>query len=104
VSYALQLFDPDAPNGGFTHWMLANEPADFRAPMPGTGVSGKNDFGHEGYEGPCPPKGSTHRYVFTVYAVDSTLRLNVLYDHADFQKALKGHVLGQGSLTATYSR
>ncbi|TMD13905.1 MAG: hypothetical protein E6J07_08625, partial [Chloroflexi bacterium] len=26
-SYALQLFDIDAPNGGFTHWMLANEPA-----------------------------------------------------------------------------
>src|SRR6266487_4874424 len=61
-SYALQLFDVDAPNGGFTHWMLANEPASLREPTPGTGVSGRNDFGREGYAGPCPPKGSTHRY------------------------------------------
>src|SRR5205814_8093989 len=43
-SFALQLFDPDAPHGGFTHWMLANEGSELRQPTPGTGVSGKNDF------------------------------------------------------------
>jgi Raf kinase inhibitor-like YbhB/YbcL family protein len=103
-AYALQLFDPDAPSGGFTHWMLANEPSDLRQPTPGTGVSGRNDFGREGYSGPCPPKGSTHHYVFTVYALDSALSLSPLYRHADFQRALVGHVLAQATLTATYSR
>ena len=103
-SYALQLFDVDAPNGGFTHWMLANEPASLREPTPGTGVSGRNDFGREGYAGPCPPKGSTHRYVFTVYAVDRSLQLHPLYSHAEFQTALENHVLSQATLTATYAR
>src|SRR6266550_2433228 len=65
-SYALQLFDVDAPNGGFMHWMLANEPASLREPTPGTGLSGRNDFGRECYVRRCPPKGSKHRYVFTV--------------------------------------
>jgi Raf kinase inhibitor-like YbhB/YbcL family protein len=103
-SYALQLFDGDAPNGGFTHWMLANEPADLRAPKPGTGVSGRNDFGREGYAGPCPPKGSRHRYIFTVYAVDASLPLRPGYSHAEFQKALENHVVAQATLVATYAR
>ena len=104
TSYALQLYDPDAPHGGFTHWMLVNESADVRQPTPGTGVSGKNDFGHEGYNGPCPPRGSTHRYVFTVYAIDATLPLSPLYSHTEFQRATQGHILAQATLTATYGR
>src|SRR5439155_23470665 len=35
--YELQLFDVDAPNGGFMHWMLAYVPASLRVPIPGTG-------------------------------------------------------------------
>lgn len=104
ASYALQVFDPDAPNGGFTHWMLANEPPTLRQPTPLTGVSGKNDFGKEGYAGPCPPKGSTHHYVVTVYAVDAMLRLQPRYSHADFLNALNGHILAQASITARYDR
>jgi Raf kinase inhibitor-like YbhB/YbcL family protein len=104
ASYALQVFDPDAPNGGFTHWTLANEPPNLRQPKPGTGVSGKNDFGVEGYKGPCPPSGTTHHYVVTVYAVDAKLSLQRLYSRAQFQQALASHVLAQANLTATYSR
>jgi Raf kinase inhibitor-like YbhB/YbcL family protein len=104
ASYALQVFDPDAPNGGFTHWMLANEPPTLREPTPLTGVSGRNDFGKEGYNGPCPPTGATHHYVVTVYAVDSMLSLQPLYRHQDFQRALSGHILAQASITATYGR
>ena len=103
-TYALQLVDVDAPNGGFTHWMLANEPRSLREPTPNTGVSGMNDFGREGYAGPCPPKGSQHRYVFTVYAVGASLPLRTLYSHAEFQKALGGHILRQATLTATFAR
>lgn len=104
ASYALQVFDADAPNGGFTHWMLANEPANLRQPTPLTGVSGQNDFGKEGYAGPCPPKGTTHHYLVTVYAVDAMLPLQPLYRHADFLRALNGHILAQASITARYDR
>jgi phosphatidylethanolamine-binding protein (PEBP) family uncharacterized protein len=31
---------------------------------------GVNDFHKIGYRGPCPPQGHTHRYVFTLYALD----------------------------------
>jgi phosphatidylethanolamine-binding protein (PEBP) family uncharacterized protein len=27
-------------------------------------------YGPLGYGGPCPPKGDSHHYVFTVFAVD----------------------------------
>ena len=104
ASYALQVFDPDAPNGGFTHLLLANEPPYLREPTPGTGVGGRNDFGKEGYAGPCPPRGSTHHYVVTVYAVNAMLSLQPPYRHADFQRALSGHILAQTSITATYAR
>jgi Raf kinase inhibitor-like YbhB/YbcL family protein len=103
-TYALQLVDVDAPNGGFTHWMLANEPPGLRQPTPNTGVSGRNDFGREGYAGPCPPKGSQHRYVFTVYAVGASLPLRPLYSHVEFQKALGSQILSQATLTATFGR
>ena len=104
ASYALQFFDTDAPQGGFTHWMLANESPDARAPVPGTGVSGRNDFGNEGYGAPCPPPGHTHRYVFTIYALDQMLSLKPLYSHGELQQALQGHVLAQADLSASYSR
>jgi Raf kinase inhibitor-like YbhB/YbcL family protein len=75
-SFALIMDDPDAPGGTWTHWLLWDIPSDrhriengFR---PGVfGVSGKNDFGREGYGGPCPPRGhGAHRYFFRVYALN----------------------------------
>jgi Raf kinase inhibitor-like YbhB/YbcL family protein len=75
-SFALIMDDPDAPGGTWTHWLLWDIPVDrhriekgFRSGL--FGVSGKNDFGREGYGGPCPPKGhGAHRYFFRVYALN----------------------------------
>lgn len=67
-------------------------------------MSGQNDSGKEGYAGPCPPKGTTHHYLVTVYAVDAMLPLQPLYRHADFLRALNGHILAQASITARYDR
>lgn len=86
VSLALILDDPDAPGGVFTHWLLFNIPASSRslpeavpaqATLPGGALQAKNDFGGAGYGGPCPPRGSKHRYQFNVYALDRTLDLKV---------------------------
>ncbi|KAA8995737.1 YbhB/YbcL family Raf kinase inhibitor-like protein [Affinibrenneria salicis] len=59
-----------------------------------------------GYDGPCPPWNDelAHRYIFTLYALD-TARLNVegkIY-RDDVLAAIDGHVLAQASLIGSYS-
>lgn len=59
-----------------------------------------------GYDGPCPPWNDEirHRYVFTVYALDvDTLDLSGRFDGPQALAAMTGHILGQASLTGTYS-
>ncbi len=87
VSYALQVYDPDAPTGsGFWHWAVYDIPvavtglARGAGNAPGTlpvGARGGNtDFMNTGatgigsYGGPCPPVGDApHRYIFTLFAL-----------------------------------
>lgn len=61
---------------------------------------------YKGYDGPCPPWNDlmVHKYVFTIYALDVE-RLNVEgeFTAADVREAMTGHVLGQASLTGTYT-
>ncbi len=112
-SLALIADDPDAPAGTWVHWVLFNIPVSLRglpegvaktATVPGVGVQGNNDFRKTGYGGPCPPRGKPHRYFFKVYALDSVLQLNPGAGKADLEKAMKGHILGQGQLMGKYSR
>lgn len=104
--------DPDAPAGTWVHWVLYNTPAKnigFVENVPATenlkagGFQGKNDFGKIGYGGPCPPSG-THRYFFKIFAVDTELPLKAGAAKADVEKAMEGHIVGQGQLMGTYSR
>ena len=70
------------------------------------GRPGQHRLRHEGYGGPCPPKGDKpHRYVFTVHAL-KTDKLDV---PANATAALIGFIvnanhLGTASLTAPYGR
>jgi Raf kinase inhibitor-like YbhB/YbcL family protein len=61
---------------------------------------------YHGYDGPCPPWNDEllHHYRFTVYALDVE-RLDVppSFDGRDAAAAIEGHVLGQASLTGTYT-
>ena len=74
-SFALTLYDPDAPTGsGWWHWQVWNIPADVHGfdegKVPAGVVQGKGDIGRAGYLGACPPPGSgVHRYTFTIYAL-----------------------------------
>lgn len=104
--------DPDAPAGIWVHWVLYNIPAEnigFVENVPASenlkagGFQGKNDFGKIAYGGPCPPSG-THRYFFKIFAVDTELPLKAGATKADVEKAIEGHVVGQGQLMGTYSR
>ncbi|HLE13710.1 MAG TPA: YbhB/YbcL family Raf kinase inhibitor-like protein, partial [Anaerolineales bacterium] len=66
-SLVLIVDDPDAPSGTFVHWVVYDLPADL-ASLPegasGIGREGVNGFRKSGFGGPCPPRGSTHRYFF----------------------------------------
>jgi Raf kinase inhibitor-like YbhB/YbcL family protein len=82
-SFAITVFDPDAPTGsGFWHWVAFNIPASTtsipkdagnvkKKLMPKGTIQIRNDYGFDGYGGPCPPPGDKpHHYTLTVYAVD----------------------------------
>lgn len=103
-SYALIMDDPDAPRGTFTHWLAYDIPADIEFD-PTRGKTLRNDFGRDGYGGPCPPPGhGPHRYHFTVYAVDvKTLPIEGSRK-ADLERALEGHVVATAKLTGRYKR
>lgn len=109
-SYAVTCYDPDAPTGsGFWHWTVANIPADVTelpagGPVPAGAVEGRTDFGEPGFGGAAPPpRHGPHRYIFTVFAVD-TDRLDVTRDNsgAVFGFNLHFHTLAKASITASY--
>ena len=104
-SFAVIMDDPDAPAGTFTHWLAYDLPADGNALQATAGKTLKNDFGRDGYGGPCPPHGhGSHRYFFMVYAVDVP-RLDVPgTTRADLEAALQGHTLGKAGFMGRYER
>ena len=65
---------------------------------------GKNDFGKIGYGGPCPPKGSTHRYRFRLFALGAQPNLPSEASRSAFLNAIDAHVIAEGRLTGVFSR
>jgi len=117
-SFAVTLYDPDAPTGsGWWHWLVINLPADSTGLAEGAGATdgkalpagarhGRTDFGAAGFGGACPPEGAKpHRYIFTVFAL-KTDKIDV---PADATAALIGFMLNANKLatasfTAKYGR
>jgi Raf kinase inhibitor-like YbhB/YbcL family protein len=101
--------DPNAGSGTFTHWIVINLAPDLlslaEGADPGTmgAKIGLNDFKNTRYNGPCPPRGSMHKYQYRVYAADYVLPLGEGASRADVDAALAGHVLGAGEFTALFS-
>jgi len=104
-SLSLVLHDPDAPmNGGFTHWVVWNiDPDGNFSDNIAKAQQGLNDSKKQGYTGMCPPSG-THRYYFRVYALDNKLNLGKGTNRISLEKAMNGHILGQGELVGLYAK
>ncbi|WP_336218657.1 YbhB/YbcL family Raf kinase inhibitor-like protein [Citrobacter amalonaticus] len=114
-SYAITLFDPDAPTGsGWWHWTVVNIPAKIHALPSGAKmetvapgiVQGRNDFGYAGFGGACPPAGDKpHRYQFTLWALNTdTLPIDHNASGALVGFMLNSHVIAKAELMATYGR
>jgi Raf kinase inhibitor-like YbhB/YbcL family protein len=114
-AFALIVEDRDAR--GFVHWVVADIPAGtselaegLKAGSIAAGTSaaptdGRNDFGRQGWGGPCPPHGSgDHHYVFTLLALSSPLRLSGSPSAADVMAAASGRTLGSAVLEGTFGR
>jgi Raf kinase inhibitor-like YbhB/YbcL family protein len=107
ISLAIIMDDPDAPAGTWVHWVLYNLPPDttsLEQGMTGLGMDGKNDFNRLGYGGPCPPRGSNHRYFIKIYALDVKLDLKSGATKNQLESSMRGHILAQGQLMGRYGR
>jgi len=106
-SLALLMEDPDAPNGLWVHWVLWNINPNIGTLVehaePRESVIGKNSWGHNEYGGPCPPSG-THRYMFRLYALNTTLELAGSASKGQLEVAMGRHVLAEALLTGLYSK
>jgi Raf kinase inhibitor-like YbhB/YbcL family protein len=105
--YALIVADPDAPAGTFYHWVLYNIPKTVTNipanSSPTNTLIGDNSAHQPGYHGPCPPSG-THRYIFTIYALDEALPLQEEADAQTVMQAMEKHVLGKAEYTMVFNR
>jgi len=115
-SLALVVTDPDAPDPAaptrtWVHWVVYNLPPNTpgliegRTPsnLPKSARNGTNDWKRTGYGGPCPPIGR-HRYIHTLYALDTVLAdLNAPTRDA-LSKVMQPHILGEATLIGTYEK
>jgi hypothetical protein len=115
-SLALIVDDPDAPDPRapkrtWVHWLLYNLPAGVDSlpenvaagGLPAGTKTGLNDWGSEGYGGPCPPI-DRHRYFFKLYALNALLPDLDQPGKAELLQAMQGHILAQVELIGTYQR
>jgi Raf kinase inhibitor-like YbhB/YbcL family protein len=114
-SFAITVYDPDAPTGsGWWHWLVVNIPATTTTVansasskgLPTGALQTRTDFGSTGFGGACPPNGhGVHHYHYTVWA----LKVDKLDLTADASGALVGYylnanALAKATLMATYER
>lgn len=106
-SYALTVYDPDAPTGsGWWHYVAINIPATYSELPANFGATNsfktkdginqvRNDFGIYNFGGPCPPQGDKkHRYFFTIHA----LKVEKLDVPESATAALAGFMINQNTI------
>jgi Raf kinase inhibitor-like YbhB/YbcL family protein len=115
-SLALIVEDPDAPDPKrpqrtWCHWVLYNIPPGTRDLPEGAGSEtlppgvreGLNDWGRRDYGGPCPPIGR-HRYIYRLFALDTSLPDLGSPTRSQLLAAMEGHVIDETQLIGTYEK
>ena len=112
-SFALVVTDLDAlgPSGEpLVHWVVANvDPFSTSFPTGGAvagAIEGINDLGRPdipivGWSPPCPPRGETHTYAFTLHAVSQRFELLDGTPAADLIRAIELASLASTTVTGT---
>jgi Raf kinase inhibitor-like YbhB/YbcL family protein len=107
-SFVLISKDPDASNGIWYHWVVFDIPATTtnlsENTIPAGAMVSKNSWGRAQYNGPCPPPGKPHRYIFTLYALDIPLSLPKEANAKIVEDAIRGHILQSATLTGLFSK
>ncbi|HEV3226531.1 MAG TPA: YbhB/YbcL family Raf kinase inhibitor-like protein [Acidimicrobiales bacterium] len=106
VELAIVVTDADA--NGFVHWAIGGLDTSVQAlaagAVPDGAVEAKNDAGTTGWSGPCPPKGSAHHYVFTLYALTRPSGLAAGVSGKDAQSTITKTPGVVATLTGSYQR
>jgi Raf kinase inhibitor-like YbhB/YbcL family protein len=104
-SFALSVTDPDSPGKMWLHWLVYGISKDLReikqASLPEGAKEVENDFGRRSYGGPCPSSG-THRYFFTIYALD-TEHIEGL-NKRNFLDKVEEHTIEKAAIKGLYKR
>lgn len=107
VSLVLFVEDPDAPGQTFTHWVLYNIPPATENigenQIPQGAVEGCNSTGKIGYIAPCPPM-DIHRYIFTLFALDSMLDLPEGSTKEKIEESMQNHILEKTHIIGLYGK
>lgn len=111
-SFALVCRDPDAPGGTWYHWAAfditrqTSSLAEHCPPGSTALQQAINDFGKNGYGGPCPPRGhGPHNYHFTLYALRADhIEAPRAVHCRDIEKAAKAHAIETAELVGIYGR
>jgi Raf kinase inhibitor-like YbhB/YbcL family protein len=110
-SLVLLCDDPDAPAGTWHHWAVYDIPPDWSSLSEGASresnlTQAVNDFGRQGYGGPCPPFGhGTHHYHFRLLALSvERLPFFGMPSCVDVEREARNHVLAEAMVIGTYAR
>lgn len=117
-SYAITVYDPDAPTGsGWWHWIVFDIPSNINELVTNAGntilnlapkgaVQSITDYGVGGYGGPCPPENhGLHQYIITVHA----LKIDKIGLDANANPAIVGYnlwanTIAKASIVMYYQR
>lgn len=103
----ITLEDLSHPIKNFTHWIIWNIPA--TNTIPGAISAGKIvptiegaiqgiGYGFHRYAGPKPPKNKSHKYGFTIYALDCSLDLKASSTKKKVLNKASTHIIQQGKI------
>jgi Raf kinase inhibitor-like YbhB/YbcL family protein len=106
---AVEVVDPDAPQGPFYHWVLLGLPATLTqladgGPPPAGTRQATAGSGRAEYVGMCPPNGQQHHYRFTVYALRHQDSLPNGVGAAAAVAAVRNDAVGRGTLVGLFRR